>query len=172
MAESSIGDGGAAAASEQLFVIASVKHTSREHAHISFWGPEGRGYILALADVRVGTYTAEQVSKSRLNDGLDCIAVPFDAVMALRTPTPFFKLRNGQMCPFYDIEGPVVDNTRANWDRLIAASLPRTADVKPKPQVFRGKKRCFTLESSTRGLSGRPQAEEGAEETEQEAPRG
>jgi hypothetical protein len=172
MAESSCGAHAAPHAAGTLYIIASVNHTSREHAHISFWGPESRGYILALAEGRVGTYTADEVNKGGLNDGRDCIAIPFDEVMALRTPTPFFKLRNGRVCRFYDVEGPVVDNTRANWDHLIAVSLPRPAGAKPKPQVFRGKKRSFTLESTTQGLSGDPQVEASAEDAEQEAPRG
>lgn len=152
-----------------LYVIASVKNTERENAHISFWGPNSRGYILALAEGRVGTYTAEQVRKGGMNDGLDCIAVPFEAVLALRTPTPFYRRRDGQAYQFYDVAGPVVENTRANWDRLIAASLPRPAGEKPRPKIFRGKQRCFTIESLTPGPSAAPQGEEAAE---QEAPRG
>lgn len=172
MAEVSTETSVATRAPGTMYIIASIKHTSREHAHITFWGPESRSYILALADGRVGTYTAEEVCKGGLNDGRDCIAIPFDAVMALRTPTPFFKLRNGRVCRFYDVEGPVVDNTRANWDRLIAASLPRPEGFKPRPQVFRGKPRCFALESATLDRSAGPQTEEGAEAHQQEAPRG
>lgn len=156
-------------AGETGYVIVSVKNTERENAHISFWGPNSRGYILALAEGRVGTYTAEQVRKGGLNDGLDCIAVPFDVVMALRTPTPFYKRRDGQACQFYDVAGPVVENTRANWDRLIAASLPRPAGDRPRPKIFRGLRRSFTMESLTPGLSAATHCEEAAE---QESPRG
>jgi hypothetical protein len=127
------------------FLIASLKHTHKGHEHITFWGPNYRGYVLAITDDLVGRYTAKFVAAdAHLNDGQSCIAVPEEEVKKLLSPTPHYSCQ-GVARPFYDIAGPVVDNTRANWNRLIAASLPRTNGVKPKPEVFRGMRRSFAL---------------------------
>lgn len=126
------------------YIIASLKHTYKDREHITFWGPNSCGYILAITDERVGKYPEAEV-QGHLNDGIDCIAVPVEAVKALLSPMPFFAL-NGKAVRLYDTPGPVVDNTRANWNRLIAASLPRNSGVKPKPEVFRGKRRSFAIQ--------------------------
>lgn len=130
-----------------LYIIASLKHTNKSHEHITFWGPEWRGYVLAVTDERVGKYSESEVLDGLLNDGVDCIAVPEDAVKALLSPTPFYQRQDGSKHQFYDIPGPVVDNTRANWNRLIAASLPRNSS-KPKSEVFRGTRRSFGIETT------------------------
>lgn len=119
-------------------VIASLKHTNKDGEHIIFWRPDHRGYTAVLE--RAGHYNDAESAK--LNDGLDCLAVPFDAVVVLARPTPYYK----PGAKFYDFEGPVVDNTRANWNRLIAASIEagRTT-AKPKPEVFRGKRCCLPV---------------------------
>ncbi len=135
---------------DTLYYIASLKHTNKYHEHITFWGPDWRGYVIAITDERVGKYEKAE-ARDRLNDGLDCIAVPEAAVKELLTPTPYYGNSKGQALAFYDIPGPVVDNTRANWNQLIAAALPRTNGIKPKPEVFRGKRRSFALEGATHG---------------------
>lgn len=129
--------------SEARYYIASLKHTIREHEHITFWGPEWRGYVLIIKDGHTGEY-AEAEAK-RLNDGFDCIAVPAEAVKALLSPEPYYRRSNGEAHRFYDTPGPVVDNTRANWNRLIAASLAEGRAYKPKPEVHRKARRSFSL---------------------------
>lgn len=131
---------------DSAFVIASLKHTHNYHEHITFWGPDHCGYRMVVLDGHVGEYSLDAAQS--LNDGADCIAVPVDAVKALLSPCPFYA-SNGRARPFYDTPGPVVDNTRANWSRLIAASLPRTGGGKPKPEVLRGKRRSFAMPEAT-----------------------
>jgi hypothetical protein len=94
----------------------------------------------------IGAYTGSYVygEALSLNDGLDCLAVPVDAVLALQSGEPHFRLHQPQR--FYDQRGPVVDNTRANWNRLIAASLQFGRTYVPKPQAFRGKRVSFAHE--------------------------
>ena len=127
------------------YYIASLKHTSRHHEHITFWGPDWRGYVLAITDERVGKYPEEEVRSGLLNDGEACIAVPEQAVKELLSPMPYYRNGRGEAAQFYDTPGPVVDNTRANWNKLIAASLPRESKVKPRPEVFRGQRRSFSI---------------------------
>jgi hypothetical protein len=132
---------------DQLYYIASLKHTYRDREHITFWGPDHRGYVLIIEDGHTGAYALEQAQK--LNDGCDCIAVPVETVKALLSPEPYFRAL-GPLGPgrFYDKRGPVVDNTRANWNRLIAAGLEGRVH-KPKPEVFRGKRRSFALPAAS-----------------------
>lgn len=120
------------------FYIASLKHTHNHHEHIAWWGPNWKGYTPVVGE-HVGEYDEETASK--LNDGEDCIAVPVDAVKAILSPEPYYK----PGARFYDQPGPVVDNTRKNWNALIAASMKagRRDDVKTKPEPFRGKRRTI-----------------------------
>jgi hypothetical protein len=133
--------------STDRYYIASLKHTNKHHEHITFWGPDYRGYVIAITDERVGRYSAEFIAQDggRLNDGEGCIAVPEDVVKSLLSPTPCFADYKGVARPFYDIPGPVVDNTRANWNRLIVASMKEHRRLNPKPEVFRRKRRSFAL---------------------------
>jgi hypothetical protein len=130
----------------EAFVIASLKHTNKGHEHITFWGPDYRGYVLVVKDGHVGTYSAEFIAKDggHLNDGESCIAVPVEAVKALVSPQPYFAC-GGTAARFYDTPGPVVNNTRDNWNVLIAASMKEHRRVKPKPEVFRGQRRSFAI---------------------------
>jgi hypothetical protein len=125
------------------YYIASLKHTIRDHEHITFWGPDHRGYVLVIKDGHTGEYTL--AGAQRLNDGIDCLAVPVDAVKALLSQEPYFRNGRGVAARFYDTPGPVVENNRANWNRLIAASLADGRQMKPKPQVFRGTRRAFAI---------------------------
>jgi hypothetical protein len=126
-----------------LFYIASLKHTGRDDEHITWWGPDHRGYTPVFGD-RIGVYTLAEAQ--RLNDGFDCLAVPVDAVRELLSPEPYFRAPSA-FGPgrFYDQRGPVVENSRANWNRLIAAGLEGRVYV-PKPEVYRRKRRAFALE--------------------------
>lgn len=130
-----------------MFMIASLKHTHKGHEHITFWGPDYRGYVLAITDGHVGTYSAEFIAKDggHLNDGESCIAVPVDDVKALLSPEPYYRNSRGEAARFYDTPGPVVDNTRANWNRLFAASMTEHRRCKPKPEMFRGTRRSFAI---------------------------
>ena len=121
------------------YYIASLKHTHRDHEHITFWGPDWRGYTPVVGE-RIGTYSEEDAAK--LNDGFDHIAVPIESVKALLSPEPYWK----PGARFYDQRGPVVDNTRAIWSVLIAARLPSDSQHKPKPEPFRGQRRSFSWE--------------------------
>lgn len=135
----------------QSYMIASLKHTNKWHEHITFWGPDYRGYVLAVTDGHVGLYSAEYIAKDgfHLNDGETCIAVPEDVVKSLLSPEPYFLNYKGEPARFYDTPGPVVDNTRANWNRLIAGSMADGRMYKPKPEVYRKVRRSFALEEFT-----------------------
>jgi hypothetical protein len=131
------------------FVIASLKNTRRDHAHIVFWAPFDKGY--ALAEPRYGRYCFGEAMS--LNDGMDCIAIPAEAITALLVPEPYFLSYEGKPARFYDTCGQVIDNTRANWNALHAASITAGRHVaKIKPEVFRGKRRAFSLDHLARGL--------------------
>jgi len=125
------------------FYIVSVKHTSKGDEHITFWARFHRGYTPVLGDYAGRYCFGEAVS---LNDGIDCIAVPTEVVDAMCQPEPYFRNYKGEPAKFYDQHGPVLDNTRANWNALIAGSLKggRHA-IKIKPEVFRGTRRSFSL---------------------------
>lgn len=121
------------------YYIASLKHTHRHHEHITFLGPDHRGYTPVISD-HIGKY--DEIDASMLNDGRDHIAVPVELVDGLQSPEPYYK----PGARFYDQRGSVVDNTKANWDALIAGSLEADRDYKPKPEIFRGKRRAIFTE--------------------------
>jgi hypothetical protein len=125
------------------FYIASLKHTSRGDEHITFWARFHRGYTPVIGE-HAGRYCfGEAVS---LNDGTDCIAIPTSVVDAMLQPEPYFCNYKGEPAKFYDQHGPVLDNTRANWNALVAASLKGgRREAKIKPEVFRGTRRSFAL---------------------------
>lgn len=121
------------------FYIASLKHTNKEHEHITFWARFGRGYTPVIGKY-AGRYCFGEAAS--LNDGRDYIAVPAHVVESLLSPEPYY--RPGSPQRFYDQRGPVVDNTRANWNRLIVGSIRdgrRTEKVKLTP--FRGTRCSF-----------------------------
>jgi hypothetical protein len=121
------------------YYIASLKHTNKHHEHITFWGINYRGYTPV-----VGTFIGEygQAEAETMNDGIDFIAVPVEYVKEILSPEPYYK-PSGR---FYDQRGPVVENTRLNWNALIAASIKTGRREKPKPEVFRGKRRAVFTE--------------------------
>lgn len=126
------------------FYIASLKHTSKEHEHITFWGVDHRGYTPVIGE-HCGQYSLEEAAK--LNDGFDCIAVPVATVQAMLSPEPYFRSYKGENCRFYDQRGPVVLNARGTWSSLISASLfndQRKKKVR-KPEVFTRTPRSFAL---------------------------
>ena len=123
------------------YYIASLKHTHTHHEHVTFWGPNRSGYTPVFGPY-MGQY--DLFDAVDLNDGMDYIAVPIEAVEALQAPEPYYK----PGARFYDQRGPVVENTRANWNAMIAASIQSGREHKPKPEVFRGKRRA-TLTQAT-----------------------
>lgn len=129
------------------FLIASLKHTHKDREHITFWAPDRRGYVLAITDERVGRYSAAEAAA--LNDGESCLAIPVEAVKALLSPMPYYGDSRGAVRPFYDTPGPVVNNTRANWNARIKASLTEGRKHKPKPEVFKGTRRGCALPAAT-----------------------
>lgn len=121
------------------YYIASLKHTHKGDEHIVWWSTNHCGYTPVLGE-RAGRYCYGEACE--LNDGRDYIAVPAEAVQKLMSPEPYFQNRSG-LHRWYDQRGPVVDNTRANWNALMAARLlPEGEQWKPKPEVFRGARRC------------------------------
>lgn len=117
------------------YYIASLKHTNKHHEHITWWAANHCGYTPVLGN-RAGRYCYGEASD--LNDGRDYIAVPCEAVEKLHAPEPYWK----PGARFYDQRGPVLNNTRANWNALLAARLlPEGEQFKPKPEAFRGIRR-------------------------------
>lgn len=124
--------------SAQMFYIASLKHTGKCDEHITFWAKDHRGYTPVVGD-HIGEYELSDAQK--LNDGLDHLAIPVGFVKSIVSPEPYWK----PGARFYDQRGPVVDNTRAIWNKLIKASLPDAKKAaKPKPCVHRGARRSFS----------------------------
>lgn len=122
------------------YFIASIKHTSKDDEHITWWGPNGCGYTPVVGE-RIGEYDA--IEAGRLNDGCDTLAVPVDVVKGLLSPEPHFRNYKGVAAKFYDQHGPVVDNTLANWRALVVAS---GAKLRIKPAHYRRKvRRSFGL---------------------------
>lgn len=121
------------------YYIASLKHTDRDDEHIAFWGRFHRGYTPVI-----GTYTGLYCygEAVELNAGHDYIAVPAPVVELLLSPEPYYR----PGARFYDQRGPVVTNTRTNWNALIAFSLTHGRTQKPKPKPFRGQCRAIYTE--------------------------
>ena len=124
---------------DERFYIASLKHTNKGHEHITWWAKNHCGYT-PVVGANIGEYTLEEARD--LNDGKSYIAIRISAVRRLLSTEPYFRPANPAR--FYDQRGPVVDNSRANWDRLIVESLDLGRVRKPKPEVFRGTRRSFT----------------------------
>jgi hypothetical protein len=121
---------------EQRYYIASLKHTNSCREHIVWYGRDHCGYT-AVIGAYAGEYAIDQAKT--LNDGKDYIAVPVEAVKELTSPEPYWK----PGARFYDQRGPVVDNTRKKWNRLIAASLEDGRTHIPKPHAHLGKRRAI-----------------------------
>lgn len=130
---------------DQLYYIASVKHTEKYHEHITWWGKDHRGYTPVVD--HIGTYGHDEAM--RLNDGIECVAVPVQVVQELLSPEPCWK----PGARFYEQRGPVVDNTRASWASLVRGSNPQTT---PKPRTFRGNRRSFAWAEDSMPTAERP----------------
>lgn len=102
------------------FLVASLRHTGPAQEHIIWWGHDQKGYTPVVGDY-VGCYSLEVVNDrlERLNDGIDTLAVPVEAVARVLSQDPTFEDPPRR---FYDQRGPVVGNTSLVWKALIKAS--------------------------------------------------
>lgn len=131
------------------YYIASLKHTHKHSEHIVFWGTNHSGYTQVVAE-HAGTYTLEEAVK--LNDGVDTLAVPVEAVRALLSPEPYYKVG----ARLYDQRGPVVDNSRKNWNLFTKNSLARGLIMHPAPETFRGTKRTIQIPTTWQPIATAP----------------
>jgi hypothetical protein len=139
--------------SEQRYYIASLKHTNSCHEHITWWGRDHSGYTPVVGD-HIGEYSIDEAKA--LNDGESYIAVPVETVNALTGPEPHWK----PGARFYYQRGPVVDNDRKKWNRLIDASLEEGRKSQPKPRLFRGRRRAIFNAATELSKHSAPSAEE------------
>lgn len=105
--------------------IVSVKHTRREHAYITVWRPDAKGYAWPLS--WAGRYTVEQIraEPDYYHRGDDSIAVPCELLDALAVPPTPGTIDNNA--------GPVVLNNRTNWKCILEFALHGAMHT-PKPQ--------------------------------------
>ena len=102
------------------FLIANIGHTHKDHEHICWWRPEGRGYTICID--KAGRY--DEAEAARICRSGCCIAVRFDSVAPLALSTPFYRLSNGRLATLYD-GGPhlPVANSADNWKLLLSVRL-------------------------------------------------
>ena len=105
--------------------IVSLKHTNREHAYITFWRPEDKGYAWPLS--WAGKYDEQAVMAERdyYHRGDDTLAVPCLLVDALAVPPTKGTVDNDA--------GPVLLNNKTNWKCILEFALPNPLH-KPQPQ--------------------------------------
>lgn len=119
---------------QNMYYLASLKHTSKKHEHIVFWGKPQCGYTPVIGDY-IGAYTWNEAIK--LSDGIDTIAFPVEVASSLIVKEPL--MANGRK--FYDQVGPCILNDELSWAFIIRNGV---FDVKPKnkikPEYFRGKR--------------------------------
>lgn len=106
------------------FYIVSIRHTPARDIYITFWRPDDRGYAYPLS--WAGRYPRERVAGhlGYYNDGHNNIAVPCRVVDPLSVAPANGLIDNDA--------GPVVPNSRANWNTLLAAVIEAPA-FRPKP---------------------------------------
>jgi hypothetical protein len=111
--------------------IVSVKHTQREHAYITVWRPDNKGYAWPLS--WAGKYSSEAVEAKRdyYHNGCDTLAVPCVLIDNLAVPPAKGSIDNDA--------GPVVLNNRVNWKCILEFALPDPLHS-PRPQ-YKGARR-------------------------------
>jgi len=116
--------------STEYFVL-SVKHTTRGRRFISLWGPNSSGYYNRIH--AAGRYSAEEIHNriNYYNDGCDSIAVPCEILDSMKVPAPegWFDTNDGH----------VVENNRANWQKLIKSVISEPKH-KCRPEYPRARK--------------------------------
>lgn len=109
---------------EPLYYIVNLSHHTRRDTYVTVWRPDARGYAWPLS--WAGKYK-ESVIRDSLgyyNDGLANVAVPCAVLDALAVaPTPGHI--DGDA-------GPVVPNTAATWNRILAQVLLPTQYALPE----------------------------------------
>lgn len=117
-------------ATEQCYIV-SLKHTAIHDFYITVWRPDDRGYASPLP--WAGRYTVEAIlaAPNYYNNGRETIAVPC-STLDTRGVNP----RPGTVD---NDTGPVVLNTRENWDAILSAVIAPPA-YKPRP-AYPGAKR-------------------------------
>lgn len=120
---------------QQMYYLASLKHTSKKHEHITFWGKNHAGYTPVIGDY-IGAYTWDEAIK--ISDGVDTIAFPVELASVLGVPEP--RMTNGKK--FYDQVGHCILNDELSWAFIMQHKLVmREPKNKIKPEYFRGKRR-------------------------------
>lgn len=114
-----------------LCYIVNLSHTSGEDRYITVWRPEDRGYCWALS--RAGRYTLENVlaHPAYYNSGYANVAVPCEVLDGIGVD-PIKGHHDNDT-------GPCVENTKGNW-QIILAAVVATPLEKPKPEIYRRSK--------------------------------
>lgn len=113
------------------FYVVSLKHTRREHAYITVWRPDDKGYAWPLS--WAGKYAEGAINASRdyYHRGDDTLAVPCALLDSLAVPPTKGTIDNDA--------GPVVLNNWANWKCILEFAMPDPLH-KPKPE-YKGARR-------------------------------
>jgi hypothetical protein len=115
------------------FYIVSVKHTRRDNLYITVWRPNDCGYAWPLS--WAGKYDEARIKElpGYYHNGHSSIAVPCEVIDELAVPVIPGTVDNDA--------GPVVMNSRGNWQRILKAMLWPPADQpKPKYKIERRQK--------------------------------
>lgn len=105
------------------FYVISVTHTQREHQYITVWRPDDKGYAWPLS--WAGRYPHERILASLdYYHGGGNVAVPCNLLDEIAVPPTPKTVDNDA--------GPVVLNTKENWQRIIQY----LATFEPKPLRF------------------------------------
>ena len=97
------------------YYVISLNHTRRSDRYITLWRPDDKGY--AYPTPWAGRYAREHVLAhlSYYNSGNCTVAVPCEVLDAVAVP-PAPRMIDGDA-------GPVVLNTRANWQLILANTI-------------------------------------------------
>lgn len=108
---------------EPLYYVISVCHTQRDHAYITVWRPENKGYAWPLS--WAGRYPQSEIMAelAYYHQG-ENVAVPCAFLDGMAVPPAPRTIDNDA--------GPVVLNNKANWEKIMAW----LATMEPKPLHF------------------------------------
>lgn len=113
--------------SEELYYIASLRHTRKADDFITFWRADNAGYAWPLQWAGQYNRASVEAEMDYYHNGDRSIAVPVGVVSSLAVPPASGKVDGDT--------GPVVMNTAENWKALIAAMICAPA-IPPKPEIF------------------------------------
>lgn len=120
--------------SQQMYYLASLKHTNKGHEHIVFWGKNHCGYTPVIGNY-IGAYSFMEAME--ISDGIDTIAFPVEVASTLIVPEP--RMKNG--LKFYDQVGSCILNDELSWAFIIQNGIYQPPTKKIKPEYFKGKRR-------------------------------